>query len=225
MEESQNGCQQILSSSAAAAELTVSPFLLFYYSKYAFLSFSTISNFQFPREIRVLSTLKTLNCASHGSFLQFNCHTRVCISDCRLDIACNSQYSVRRLDMSGSSPFRIIPHLPVSSLEKARDTFIALGFSFDSGSSKHSILSLSPTLSIQLNQSSDIPKAVYLTIELSGKQGIDIYRQKLQSHLNSSLNVTMGELEQVGWGKLRFSVTVEDGHTLHYTQEKQIYQG
>lgn len=132
-----------------------------------------------------------------------------------------------RLDMSAAeiSPFRIISHLPVLSLEKARDTFIALGFSFDSGSSKHSILSLSPTLSIQLNQSSDIPKAVYLTIELSGKQGIDIYRQKLQSHLNSSLNVTMGELEQVGWGKLRFSVTVEDGHTLHYTQEKQIYQG
>lgn len=121
---------------------------------------------------------------------------------------------------------RIVPHLPVTSIEVSRETFDKLGFTLDSGSAKHSIMSLSPALSVQLNQSSaSAQMPVTLSLEMAGKQGIEALRISLCEKMRGREAVQVGEMQQVGWGKQKFIVTVEDGHQLAFTQEKQVYQG
>ncbi len=117
----------------------------------------------------------------------------------------------------------LITLVPVSSIEEARQYYTSvLGFEIIDGSARHTVLSLSPTITIQLELS--VPKDYTkskVNIRLNGKDGIDDYCSQLKS--NGAL--VMEPVSKLNWGMKHFKVHDLDANTIIYSQEAIIYQG
>lgn len=119
---------------------------------------------------------------------------------------------------------RLLPELCVTDLVEARETFLALGFEIESGSAQHAIMVMD-TLAVRLTTQGAAGQDVvrhpaYMTLEMSGTEGLKQYRETLLDSVQGVSNVM-----PMGWGKDRFTVTLRDKHVLTFTQCRPVYQG
>lgn len=132
---------------------------------------------------------------------------------------------------------RCMPELHVSSLERAREQFALLGCEIESGSGTHAVMTLNRHTAVRLvldipavtaettgnprpHRDPEAKLGVTVVVEVAGKSGLQAYHATLKTR-----GMAVTDISAVGWGKRKFTVSMEDGHRLTFVQEKEVYQG
>lgn len=143
----------------------------------------------------------------------------------------------------------ITPIFQTSDLESSRDFYCLLGFTIESGSSSHAVLTYpcTPTTLLSAPLSSTIPASATTTrtttpysiklvsgdpdrngtivLKLAGQTGIQSFRDALRERLNfGDADIHVEEIQSVGWFRHKFVVVSDRGERVVYEQDKPVYQ-